>query len=94
MICTFLTDDEIYKYFSNICDNLTPYSIAIGRDKINFLTPYFKFIKRDKIDYENNDDVYDYYLSNCGEDSFKNYNYIKFIQILIKFFFYEYILTY
>ena len=44
MICSFLTNDNNYKYFSNMGNNLTPYSIAIGEEKIYFLTPYFKFI--------------------------------------------------
>ena len=30
MICSFLTDDKIYKYVSNMGNNLTPYSIAVG----------------------------------------------------------------
>ena len=30
MTCSFLTDDEIYIYVSNMGNNLTPYSIAIG----------------------------------------------------------------
>ena len=30
MLCSFLTDDRIYKYISNMGNNLTPYSIAIG----------------------------------------------------------------
>ena len=30
MICSFLTNDNIYKYISNVGNNLTPYSIAIG----------------------------------------------------------------
>ena len=29
-VCGFLTNDKIYKYISNMGDNLTPYSIAIG----------------------------------------------------------------
>ena len=30
MICSFLTNDFIYEYISNMGKNLTPYSIAIG----------------------------------------------------------------
>ena len=30
MVCSFLTNDKIYKYISNMGNNLTPYSIAIG----------------------------------------------------------------
>ena len=29
-VCSFLTNDKIYKSISNMCFNLTPYSIAIG----------------------------------------------------------------
>ena len=34
MILSFLTDDKIYKYISNMGNNLTPYSIAIGNQNI------------------------------------------------------------
>ena len=44
-VCSFLTNDRIYKYISNMGNNLTPYSIAIGWENIYYLTPYFKFIK-------------------------------------------------
>ena len=47
-VCSFLTNDRIYKYISNMGNNLTPYSIAIGWEIIYYLTPYFKFIKRGK----------------------------------------------
>ena len=50
MICSFLTNDNIYRYISSTGNNLTPYSIAIGEENIYFLTPYFKFIKRENID--------------------------------------------
>ena len=33
MVCSFLTNDKIYKYISNMGNNLTPYSIAIGWEK-------------------------------------------------------------
>ena len=78
MIGSFLTNDNIYEYISNIGNNLTPYSIATGGENINFLTALFNFIRRDKIDYddllsrnETSVDPYDYDLSNCGKDSFK-----------------------
>ena len=58
-------------------NNFTPYSIAIGKEKI-YSTPHFKFIKRDRIDdnellstNENSVDPFDYHVSNCGKDSFK-----------------------
>ena len=48
MICSFVTNDNSYKYISNIEINLTPYSIAIEEENIYFLTPQFKFIKEKK----------------------------------------------
>ena len=70
MICSFVTNDNFSNYISNLGINLTPYSIAIGQDNIYFLITFFKFIKRDKKDYENSDDLYDYYLPNCEKDFF------------------------
>ena len=49
IICSFLTNDIIYKHISNMANILTPYSIAIGDENVYFLTPHFKFIKREKI---------------------------------------------
>ena len=78
MICSFLTYDNIYKYISNMGNNLTPYSIAIGEENIYFLTPHFKFIKREKIN--DNEllktnkasvDPFDHHVSNCRIHSFK-----------------------
>ena len=34
MVCSFLTNDKIYKYISNMGYNLVPYSIAIGEENI------------------------------------------------------------
>ena len=34
MVCSFLTNDRIYKYISNMGNNLTPYSIGIGWENI------------------------------------------------------------
>ena len=44
MVCSFLTLGFIYKYISNMGNNLTPYSIAIGIENIYFLTPHFKLL--------------------------------------------------
>ena len=49
MVCSFLTNDKIYKYISNMGNNLVPYSIAIGMEKIHFLTPDLELIKRENI---------------------------------------------
>ena len=46
MVCSFLTNDNIYKYISNMGNNLTPYSIAIGWENIYYLTPPFRIIKK------------------------------------------------
>ena len=50
MVCSFLTNDTIYKYISNMGNNLIPYSIGIGRENIYYLTPYFRIVKKEKID--------------------------------------------
>ena len=34
MVCSFLTNDKIYKYISNMAKNLIPYSIAIDEENI------------------------------------------------------------
>ena len=36
MVCSFLTNNKIYKYISNMDNNLTPYSIAIREENICF----------------------------------------------------------
>ena len=52
MVCSFLTSDNIYKYISNMGNNLTPYSVATGEENYYLLTPNFSFVKKDKIDYD------------------------------------------
>ena len=52
MICSILISDNIYKYVSNMGNNLTPYSFATGKENYYLLTPNFSFIKKDKIDYD------------------------------------------
>ena len=78
MLYSFLTNDNNYKYVSNMGNNLTLYSVAVGHENICFLTPHFKFIEREKINdddllktNENSVDPYDYHLSKCGKDPFK-----------------------
>ena len=81
MVCSFVTNDRIYKCISNMGNNLTPYSIAIGWENIYYLTPYFKFTKKENIDENDYDKLFDYQsISNC-----RSYEYIKFIQIMINF---------
>ena len=74
MICSFLTNDDIRQYISNMGNNLTPYSIAIGAKNTYFLTPHFELIKRDRSDYhkllnttKNSLDPFDYHISKCGK---------------------------
>ena len=59
MVCFFLSNDRIYKYISNMGNNLTPYSIAIGWENLYYLAPYFKLIKKDKIDVDDIDKLFD-----------------------------------
>ena len=58
-ICSFLTDDKIYKNMSNMGNNLTPYSIAIGLENIYYISPYFKYTKRGNIDINDIDKLFD-----------------------------------
>ena len=58
MVGSFLTNDRIYKYISNMGKNLTPYIIAMGRENIFYLTPYFKFIKKENIDVDDFDKLF------------------------------------
>ena len=78
MICSFLTNDNFYKYISNIGNNLTPYNIAIGEENIYFLNPHFKFVKRENISdnelFKSNGHSVDpsvYHVLKQGKDSFK-----------------------
>ena len=50
MVCSFLTNDKIYKYISNMGNKLTSYSIAIGYENIFYLTPFVRYIKKENID--------------------------------------------
>ena len=78
MLCSFLTNDYIYKIISNMGNNLMPFSIAIGSENIYFLTPHFKFVKRDEIDEnellcttEGSVGSFVYHVSKCGIVSFQ-----------------------
>ena len=52
MVCSFMTSDNIYEYISNMENNLTPYSVATGKENYYLLAPNFSFIKKEKIDYD------------------------------------------
>ena len=78
LICSFLNSDNIFRYVSNMGNNLTPYSIAIGEENTYFLTPLSRFMKNDR----SNDnellktnkgkvDPFFYHVSNCGKNPFK-----------------------
>ena len=59
MIVSFLTNDNIYKYISNMGNNLSPYSVTIGCENIYYLAPFFRIIKRENIDIDNIDKLFD-----------------------------------
>ena len=59
MVCSFLTNDGIYKYISNMVNNLTPYSIAIGWKNIYYFTPFFRLAQRKNIDINDIDKLFD-----------------------------------
>ena len=78
MICSFLTNDNIYKIHLNNGNKVTPYSIAKDEENIFFLTPRNIFIQREMI--EDNEllttnekivDPFHYHISNCGEYCFE-----------------------
>ena len=52
ILCSFLTNDKIYEYVSNMGKNLSPYSVATSLENYYLLAPNFSFIKKDKIDYD------------------------------------------
>ena len=52
MVCSFMTNDNLYEYISNMGNNLSPYSVATSEEYYYLLAPNFKFIKIDKIDYD------------------------------------------
>ena len=52
MVCSFMTSDNLYEYISNMGNNLTAYSFAVGMENYYLLTPNFSYIKKDKIDYK------------------------------------------
>ena len=90
MVCSFLTNDNIFKSVSNMGNILNPYSIAVGQENIYFLSPQFKFIKRRKINdnellktIKNSVDPLDCHVSNSGKNLPKIYENKKFIQIMI-----------
>ena len=82
MICSFLTIDEIYKYISNMGNNLSPYSFATGEENYYLLDPNFIFTKIDRIDY---DTILDgiYVPDSDLKEYFEEIELYKIIQIMI-----------
>ena len=52
MVCSFRTNDRIYKYISNMGNKLNPCIIATGEENYYLLTPKFIFIEKEKSDYD------------------------------------------
>ena len=52
MVCSLMTNDNIYEYISNMGNNLSPFSFAIGIENYYLLTPNFKYIKKNEIEYD------------------------------------------
>ena len=78
VVGSFLTNDDNCKCISNMGNNLTPYSIAIGEKNTYFLSPHYRFNKKDRIDdkeklstNEKCNDPFNYHVLNCGKDWFK-----------------------
>ena len=77
-VCSFLTDDDVYKYISNMGNKLISYSIAIGDEYNKFLSPLFKCNEKEKINIdeilntnERSVDLYGLRVPRCGKNSFK-----------------------
>ena len=90
-----MINDKIYKHFSNMGNDLTPYGIAIGVEKVPFLTPTFKFFKKEKIfdkkvlkTNKDNFHPFNYHVSNCGKHSYKKLRIYKFVHIMIRTFYF------
>ena len=78
-MCSFLTDDKIYTYISNMVNNLTAYSIALGYKNVFYITPYFKYVEKKDIDIDDIDKLFGYNnISNCQKSKtykiFSNYD--------------------
>ena len=66
MVCSFLTNEKIYKYISNMVNKFSPYSIAIGEKNIYYRKPNFIFSKKQNIDEDDIDKLFNYdNISNC-----------------------------
>ena len=73
-VCSFLTNGKIFKYISNMGNSLTPYSIAIGWEKIYYLTPYFRFVQRKNTDIDDIDKLFDIDYDNIMRHEKKEIN--------------------
>ncbi len=74
-VCSFLSGDKIYKYISNMGNNLSPHSLAIGYKNIYYLTPYFKYTKNKNIDINNIGKLFDdSKISDYEKKTYKTYS--------------------
>ena len=78
-VYSFITNDQIMKYISNMGDNLIPYSKSVVEENVYFLSPHCKYTKIVKIrDVDlfktngNSVDPFDYHLQKHGPDRFEN----------------------
>ena len=49
-VYSFITNDYILEYVSNMGDNMIPYSIAVGEENIYFLSPHCKCKVKQKLE--------------------------------------------
>ena len=52
IVCSFMTNDNIYEYISTMGNNLCPYSVATDEKNYYLLASNFSSIKKDKIGYD------------------------------------------
>ena len=78
-IYSFVTNDHILEYISNMGHNKIPYSIAIGEENVYFLSPHCKYTRSvviKDVDLSktngNSVDSFDYHLEKHGSDRFEN----------------------
>ena len=78
-IYSFITNEHISNYISNMGNNLIPYSIAVGEENVYFVSTHCKFRKRINIrDVDllktngNSLDPFDYHVEKLSPDSFQD----------------------
>ena len=78
-VCSFLTNDRIYRYISNMGNNLTPYSIAIGFEIYIIYHHILNLLRKEKILMKM---ILISYSTIKIFQTIESYEYIKFIQIM------------